>query len=99
MTDRIASLVAQLDGAIKYVDVLADHPEWTDEQVLAFARPLHEKAIGRLREILKHPFYAKLSADQARLAQPLVSSPWNEGIAHCRNVPTAKMIEEARRGR
>lgn len=38
MSERIEQLVAQFNGAIKYAPMLADHPEWTDEQCLAFAR-------------------------------------------------------------
>jgi hypothetical protein len=36
--ERIERLVAQFNGAIKYAPMLADHPDWTDEQCLAFAR-------------------------------------------------------------
>lgn len=46
--ERIQRLVAQFDGAIKYTPMLADHPEWTDEQCLAFARKWHAVAIARL---------------------------------------------------
>lgn len=38
MNERIERLVAQFNGAIKYAPMLADHPDWTDEQCVAFAR-------------------------------------------------------------
>lgn len=38
MNERIERLVAQFNGAIKYAPMLADHPDWTDEQCIAFAR-------------------------------------------------------------
>lgn len=36
--ERIERLVAQFNGAIKYTPMLADHPDWTDEACLEFAR-------------------------------------------------------------
>lgn len=38
MSERINRLVAQFNGAIKYTPMLADHPDWTDEACIAFAR-------------------------------------------------------------
>lgn len=47
MSERIDRLVAAFNGAIKYTPMLADHPEWTDEQCIAFAR--EHDAIARAR--------------------------------------------------
>lgn len=47
--DRIKHLVAQFDGAVKYGQMLADHPDWTDEQCLALARKGHALAVERLK--------------------------------------------------
>lgn len=49
---RVEALIAQFNGAIKYTPMLADHPDWTDEQCLAFARKWHAVAVkqrGALR--------------------------------------------------
>lgn len=43
--ERIAKLVAQFDGLIKYSPMLQDHPEWTDEQCIAFAKAQHAVAV------------------------------------------------------
>lgn len=42
---RIDGLVAQFDGLIKYTPMLQDHPEWTDEECVAFARKEHARAV------------------------------------------------------
>lgn len=45
--DRIALLVAQFDGLIKYAPMLQDHPDWSDEQCIAFAREQHARALAQ----------------------------------------------------
>ena len=35
---RVPALVGVFNGAIKYLPMLLDHPEWTDEQCLDFSR-------------------------------------------------------------
>jgi len=55
MTDRIEKLVAQFSGAIKYTPMLADHPEWTDEQCIAFARKWD--ALARERRNANDPLW------------------------------------------
>ena len=47
--DRVQGLVAVFNGAIKYVPMLADHPEWSDAECLAFARKWHVVAIANLK--------------------------------------------------
>lgn len=47
--ERITRLVAQFNGAIKYSPMLKDHPDWTDEQCIAFARKHHAVAVERLK--------------------------------------------------
>jgi hypothetical protein len=48
--ERIARLVAQFDGLIKYAPMLRDHPDWTDEQCVAFAREQHARAVRQRSE-------------------------------------------------
>lgn len=43
-------LIAEFNGAIKYAPMLKDHPDWSKEQCLAFARKWHAVAIERLRK-------------------------------------------------
>lgn len=45
--ERIAKLVAEFDGAIKYAPMLADHPEFTDDCAIAFARKWDDVARQR----------------------------------------------------
>lgn len=78
--ERIDRLVAQFNGAIKYTPMLQDHPDWTDEQCLAFARKWHAVVIDRLRP-----------RGALRQSDPL----WNNGIPYCRNIPTQAMLDEA----
>lgn len=47
LAQRVPGLVAAFDGAIKYTPMIADHPEWTDDQCLAFARKWHAVAAER----------------------------------------------------
>jgi len=35
---RVPALVARFNGQIKYLPMLLDHPEWTDDECEAFAR-------------------------------------------------------------
>lgn len=44
-TNRINRLISQFDGLIKYFPMLMDHPEWSDEQCIEFAKKHHEKAL------------------------------------------------------
>ena len=78
---RIAKLMAEFNGAIKYAPMLKDHPGWTDEECLAFAREHHATAIEQLRE---------RGADMER-----DGPKWNGRIPYCRNIPTAAMLKEA----
>lgn len=47
--ERVARLVAIFNGAIKYTPMLTDHPHWSDEECVAFARAGHARAIEGLR--------------------------------------------------
>lgn len=47
--ERVDRLVAQFDGAIKYLPLLTDHPELADEECLAFARKWYAVAVERLK--------------------------------------------------
>lgn len=47
---RKVAMLAEFDGAIKYGPMLNDHPDWTNEQCIAFARKWHAIAIERLRD-------------------------------------------------
>lgn len=42
-------LVPKFNGAIKYLPMLMDHPDWTDAQCIAFAKKWHAVAEGRHR--------------------------------------------------
>lgn len=42
---RIAALVARFDGLIKYRPMLQDHPEWSDDECVAFAQEQHAQAV------------------------------------------------------
>ena len=80
MSEHIENLVKEFNGAIKYTPMLKDHPDWTHEQCIQFAKKWHVVAIEGLR--LGHSVNYKLK-------------PWNEGILYCRNVPTQSMLDEA----
>lgn len=100
---RVPSLVAKFDGAIKYLPMVLDHPEWTDEQCLAFAKKHHATAISQLREALKrYPSLWGAPVEDVRAlnlkyARPTDGEPiaWNSHIPHCRHIPTAAMLKEA----
>lgn len=38
MQTFIGELIKEFDGNVKYTPMLQDHPDWTKEQCLAFAR-------------------------------------------------------------
>lgn len=44
---RIERLVAQFNGQIKYVPMLMDHPDWTDDQCIEFAKKWDAVAVER----------------------------------------------------
>lgn len=71
--ERVDRLVAQFDGAIKYLPLLTDHPELIDEDCLAFARKWHAVAVERLKVGIR----GWDAAHPERL--------WNHGIPYCRN--------------
>ena len=92
--ERIARLVAQFDGAIKYAPMLQDHgvgtkKPWSDEQCLAFAREWHAKAIEGLRRALR------IEANGFEPVERQVPR-WNNKIPYCRNLLTTAMLEEAK---
>lgn len=82
---RVPALVAHFGGAIKYLPMLLDHPDWTDEDCVVFARTLHAQAIAQLRER-----GASMDGGLGGGRQK-----WNASIAYCRNAPTATMLKEA----
>jgi hypothetical protein len=47
--DRIERLVAVFNGLIKYTPMVKDHPDWSDDECLAFARKWHAVAKERLK--------------------------------------------------
>lgn len=47
--ERVPALRAVFDGAIRYNEMLMDHPDWTDEQCLAFAREWHAKTVAQAK--------------------------------------------------
>lgn len=87
-TARIDRLVAQFNGAIKYAPMLQDHPEWTDEQCLAFAREGHAKAIAGLKRAIQ---IERNGFEPVERQVPR----WNNKIPYCRNLPTLEMLKEA----
>lgn len=46
---RVGRLVARFDGLIKYRPMLQDHPEWTDDECVAFASAQHLRALEQHR--------------------------------------------------
>lgn len=46
---RVPALVAAFNGQIKYLPMLLDHPEWTDEECIAFARKWDAEAVKRYK--------------------------------------------------
>jgi len=74
-------LIAEFNGAIKYAPMLKDHPDWTKEECINFARMWHAVAIAQLRE--RGPSMA------------IEGPKWNGGIPYCRNIPTEAMLKEA----
>jgi len=89
--DRIAGLVAKFNGAIKYAPMLTDHPDWSDDECLAFARKWHPVAIAQLK--------AAMDRDAAGNGHwhnpPKGERAWNDRIPYCRNQPTGPMLREA----
>lgn len=47
LEERVPKLVAQFDGLIKYTPMLMDHPDWTDDQCIAFAHQQHAIALEK----------------------------------------------------
>lgn len=88
MEDRIKALVAKFNGAIKYGQLLKDHPDWTDDECVAFAREGHAKAIAQLKNAM-----ARDKAGEGNWHNQVPC--WNDRIPYCRNLPTAPMLEEA----
>jgi len=90
---RIAALIEELvgafNGAIKYTPMLKDHPDWSKEQCLAFARQWHAEAINGLRLSLR-------LEREGHGRWDVVFPRWNDGIPYCRNIATAAMLSEAR---
>lgn len=87
-SERIDALVSQFNGAIKYVSMLKDHPDWSDDECIAFARKGHEQAIAQLKEAMRRD---KAGEGHWHNQVPV----WNDRIPYCRNQPTLAMIEEA----
>lgn len=66
--ERIAKLMAQFDGLIKYAPMLQDHPDWTDEQCIEFARAQHARSVAQRK---KNP-------DQWNTGIPYCRNVWRE---------------------
>lgn len=47
LDDRINRLVSQFNGMIKYFPMIQDHPDWTDDQCIEFAKKWHAVAIEK----------------------------------------------------
>lgn len=84
----LEDLIKDFNGAIKYTPMLQDHPDWTKEECLAFARKWHDVAIERLKEALKEEKETGISWGSHK-------KRWNDKIPYCRNQPTLRMMEEA----
>lgn len=90
---RVAKLVSQFDGAIKYEPMIKDHQDWSDDQCLELARRWHAVAIVQLREAMQN------DRDRAVIGShwhdpPEGNNSWNHGIPYCRNLPTTAMFDE-----
>ena len=48
--DRISVLVARFDGLIKYAPMLQDHPGWSDDECIEFAKIQHVRALRQRAE-------------------------------------------------
>lgn len=46
---RIPALVARFNGQIKYLPMVLDHPEWSDDECVAFAQKWDAEAIKRYK--------------------------------------------------
>ena len=89
--ERITTLTAEFDGAIKYGPMLESNTAWTDQQCVDYAREQHSSAIKGLR--------LAIAAELAGGAHWWDQTPgWNDKIAFCRNMPTAAMLKEAMDG-
>jgi hypothetical protein len=87
----LSELIAEFNGAIKYAPMIIDHPDWTKDDCLKFARENHAKAIAQLREA-----FARDRAGNGNWHNPPVGArSWHDRIPYCRNLPTLAMIEEA----
>lgn len=88
MEDRINSLIAIFDGAIKYGQLLKDHADWSDDACISFAKLWHERAVAQLKDAMRR--------DKAGDGHWHNQAPcWNNKIPYCRNLPTLAMLEEA----
>lgn len=45
---RVERLIARFDGLIKYTSMLMDHPDWSDDECVEFAKKWHAVAKDRL---------------------------------------------------
>jgi hypothetical protein len=70
-TERIDKLVKQFNGLIKYAPMLKDHPDWTDEQCVAFAREQHARALKQ----------RKINAERWNNGIPYCRNIWREDLA------------------
>lgn len=68
---RVGHLRSIFEGAIRYNEMLLDHPGWTDAQCVTFARRWHLVAVKQ---------FAERGPDK-----PGEPSGWNRGIPYCRN--------------
>lgn len=55
--DRVARLMKQFNGNVKYKPMLQDHPKWTDEECVAFAK--RWDAIARQQRNTTHIPYGR----------------------------------------
>lgn len=49
LIERVTPIVKKFNGAIKYIPMIQDDPELTEEECIAFAKKWHAVAIERLR--------------------------------------------------
>lgn len=91
MSERIEELIAKFNGGVKYAAMLADHPSWTDDECVAFAKKWHEVAIKQLSEAIKQ------AGSVEKFWKLNGLGGWSNGIPYGRNLPTKEMIAEAQR--
>lgn len=71
LDQRINDLRKRFDGLIKYVPMLADHPDWSDDRCIEVAKVAHDLAVHR----------RKINPETWNSGIPYCRNIWREDLA------------------